>query len=244
MTEQQWLTCERPERMLDFLRQEEYEAWRAAQTGGEAPESLRNPLRPRATNRKLRLFGCACCRRVWPLFTSRRSLEAVVAVEGVADRLPWGNNLPAARQEAWKAVQAFPQDLAARAAHLLTVSTQEGRPLLERVVEAARLCAEAAVAGGLAFWGAERAAQAALVREVFGNPLRPAAPAFVSVRADPTVARVAQAIHEEGRFEEVPVLGDALEEAGCADPAILAHCRSDKGHVRGCWVLDLVRGVG
>jgi hypothetical protein len=53
------------------------------------------------------------------------------------------------------------------------------------------------------------------------------------------VAKLAHDLREGQRFAEVPVLGDALEEAGCTDEAILAHCRGPL-HVRGCWLLDLL----
>jgi hypothetical protein len=43
-------------------------------------------------------------------------------------------------------------------------------------------------------------------------------------------------------FDRLPLLADALEEAGCADADILAHCRSGGGHLRGCWVVDLLLG--
>ena len=53
--------------------------------------------------------------------------------------------------------------------------------------------------------------------------------------------RLAESIYEERTFDDLPILGDALEEAGCTDPTILDHCRSGE-HVRGCWVVDLVLG--
>jgi hypothetical protein len=37
------------------------------------------------------------------------------------------------------------------------------------------------------------------------------------------------------------ILADALEEAGCTDQGILTHCRQPGEHIRGCWVVDLVR---
>lgn len=37
------------------------------------------------------------------------------------------------------------------------------------------------------------------------------------------------------------ILADALEEAGCNSPLILGHLRNDRCHVRGCWVLELIR---
>jgi hypothetical protein len=56
----------------------------------------------------------------------------------------------------------------------------------------------------------------------------------------PTVLRLAKAINEERTFKELPVLADALEEAGCTDAEVLAHCHSPKPHRRGCWVVDLL----
>ena len=56
------------------------------------------------------------------------------------------------------------------------------------------------------------------------------------------VALMAQAIYDEHRFGELPALADALEEAGCAEAAVLGHCRGGGEHARGCWVLDLLLG--
>ena len=89
---------------------------------------------------------------------------------------------------------------------------------------------------------AERQSQAVLLRDIFGNPFRPAAafdPVWLAWN-DATIPRIAQAIYDERRFEDLPVLADALEEAGCTNGDILGHCRSDGPHVRGCWVVDLV----
>ena len=57
-----------------------------------------------------------------------------------------------------------------------------------------------------------------------------------------TVQQLAAAIYDERRFEEMPVLADALEEADCWDEEILSHCRKPGLHVRGCWVIDLLLG--
>jgi hypothetical protein len=57
-----------------------------------------------------------------------------------------------------------------------------------------------------------------------------------------TVARLATAIYQECAFDQIAVLADALEDAGCTDKALLTHLRSPGPHVRGCWALDLVLG--
>jgi len=83
--------------------------------------------------------------------------------------------------------------------------------------------------------------QTVLLRDVFGNPFGPA-----TVNAcwiawhDGTIVRLAQSIYEERAFDRLPVLADALEDAGCDNADILNHCRSDGIHVRGCWVLDIL----
>ena len=82
-----------------------------------------------------------------------------------------------------------------------------------------------------------------LVREVIGNPFRAVAinPRWLTW-AGGTVRRIAHDIYDAGRFEELPVLADALEDAGCADADLLGHLRSPGPHVRGCWAVDLVLG--
>lgn len=78
-----------------------------------------------------------------------------------------------------------------------------------------------------------------LVRDVFGNPFRPVAfdPAW---RSDTAVA-LAKGMYESRDFAAMPILADALQDAGCENAAVLDHCR-DANHVRGCWVVDLVLG--
>ena len=87
---------------------------------------------------------------------------------------------------------------------------------------------------------AERAAQIRLLYEIIGNPFRPTTlePAWLSWCGG-AIVKIAQAIHEGGTYAELPILADALEEAGCGNSDILAHCREPGEHVRGCWVVDL-----
>ncbi len=77
-------------------------------------------------------------------------------------------------------------------------------------------------------------------RDVTGNPFRPVAvdPAWRTA----TAVGIAQAIYDDRAFDRLPILADALQDAGCENADILAHCRGDGPHVRGCWVVDLVLG--
>lgn len=92
-------------------------------------------------------------------------------------------------------------------------------------------------------WVREMQSQCSLLREIFGNPFR-------SVTVDErwlmwsgkTVVKLALAIYEERAFERLPILADALEEAGCIDADILNHCRQPEQHVLGCWAVDLLLG--
>ena len=57
-----------------------------------------------------------------------------------------------------------------------------------------------------------------------------------------TVPAIARHVYDDRAFHDLPILADALEDAGCTDAAILAHCRQPGAHVRGCWVVDLLLG--
>jgi hypothetical protein len=90
---------------------------------------------------------------------------------------------------------------------------------------------------------AEKQAQADLLRDLVGNPFRPSPlDSTVLTWNGGTVPRMAQAIYHDWAFDRLPILAAALEEAGCSEPTILAHCRSEGPHVRGCWVIDLLLG--
>jgi hypothetical protein len=75
-------------------------------------------------------------------------------------------------------------------------------------------------------------------REVFGNPFRPLAwnPHWFTS----TVRDLATHIYARHEFTSMPILADALQDAGCDDEQILAHCRASRPHARGCWVLDAI----
>jgi hypothetical protein len=94
-----------------------------------------------------------------------------------------------------------------------------------------------------ATWAAEAvgaAARQALLSDIFGNPFRPVAlnPAWRTAN----VTALAESIYTDRAFDRLPILADALEDAGCDNAEILNHCRAGGVHVRGCWVVDLVLG--
>ena len=82
--------------------------------------------------------------------------------------------------------------------------------------------------------------QRSLLFDIFGNPFRP-------VAIDPdwltsTVVALARGIYDDRAFDRLPILADALQDAGCENADVLTHCRGDGPHVRGCWVVDLLLG--
>jgi hypothetical protein len=211
MTETQWLKCTNPRGMLRHLR-------------------------GRLSDRKRRLFACACCRRIWHLFTDQRSRAAVEASERYADGLIGADGLQAARAQALRAMlDRDGKTSVERAAAWVAFDVTAPRRVTP-VGRAARLLRSG--------WERqERLRQADLLRDLVGNPFRP-----VSVQPDWLAwnggcsVKIAQAIHHDGRFADLPVLADALEEAGCTDSGILGHCRGPGGHARGCWVVDVLLG--
>jgi hypothetical protein len=103
-------------------------------------------------------------------------------------------------------------------------------------------CSAAAFASGLEFTGPR---QCALLRCLFGDPFRPVSiPESVRAWNGGTVVRLARAIYAGGRFGDMAVLADALQEAGCTDRDVLAHCRTGEEHALGCWVVDALLGRG
>jgi hypothetical protein len=79
-----------------------------------------------------------------------------------------------------------------------------------------------------------------LIAEIFGNPFRPVTVHPSWLTSD--VRLLATGIYEEKAFDRLPILADALQDAGCGNDEILNHCRSEGPHVRGCWVVDLLLG--
>lgn len=119
--------------------------------------------------------------------------------------------------------------------------------------EAAHICASAAGDGPLRDglrvtraedrppeYFAELATQADLFRDIFGNPFRSVEFRLEWFTSD--VLLLARGIYADRAFDRMPILADALQDAGCDDDDILNHCREAREHVRGCWVVDLLLG--
>jgi len=86
----------------------------------------------------------------------------------------------------------------------------------------------------------EQALQVLFLRDIFGNPFRPIT-FFPEWRTDTTVS-LARTMYESRDFSAMPILADALQDAGCDNDDILSHCRGPVPHVRGFRLVDLVLG--
>jgi hypothetical protein len=242
MTEAEWNECADPQKMLEFLRS-------------------------KASDRKKQLFAVGCCRRIWHLIRDQRSRTSVEVVEQFADGQATerqlreaGESAEAAAATAYHAIHD-PFEAEAEASGLQPEEWVHGAWEVASVsssAESAAFDTTALRAADVRGWkaaaravvvtqndrtaeGSERAAQADLLRCIFGPlPFRPI-PLDPSWTA-PTVKQLTEAIYEERAFDRLPVLADALEDAGCNQPDIIQHCRSGGEHIRGCWVVDLLTG--
>ena len=202
MTEAEWLACVDPNAMLELLR-------------------------CKASDRKLRFFILACCRRVLHLLTDERSRNAVMVGERYIDGHATEKELNRAYQQA-QAVYA--REAWTEEPHVEWAAVEAACPFLLDIDTTANCAFDSEI-------GSEGTN---LLRDIFGNPFRPVA--FDPAWRTPTVASLAQAIYADRRFADLPILADALEDAGCTNSDVLEHCRTPGEHVRGCWVVDLALG--
>ncbi len=197
-------------------------------------EPMLRSLPGRADERKLRLFGCACCRHVWEKLTDEHSRRAVEVAERFADGEVDAERLAAAAQNAFEArVGGAGPAWAPWYVALTDYSKHPGYAsnVIGNVLYGLRSRARAK----------EAAAQCDLLRCIFGNPFRPAdlAPDLHAWLGGLLVS-AALRMYEARDFADLPVLADMLEDAGCTDARVLAHCRGPGPHARGCFVLDLL----
>jgi hypothetical protein len=228
MTESEWLASTDPQALL---------RWLTYTTGGGMGDGP--PLWFRS-DRKMRLFACACARQVWSRLQDPRSRRAVEVAERYADGGHAEEGLALARLGA---VEAFHE------------SGDFDRELVTRLFgPVTQLTCNAGLPRWFSVSTKLAPSQAALLRCVFGNPWRP----MVGCRCDPDVGacpcewcdltrgtpyQLARAIHDERRPADLQVLADALEDAGCDDAGLLAHLRLPTPHaLPGCWVIDCILG--
>jgi len=247
MDEAEWLACTDPTPMLEFLH-------------------------GKASDRKLRLFACACCRRLWSHLTDERSRNAIQVAERVADGLATEEDRKQASRDAQAAWDASlkaasppvdsPETQAAVRAAIMTgriwvwdleVAAGAICDVLHESayvasVDVAEACASfISQTAGRQVASVECNVQASLLRCVLHNPFHTMS--LDAAWLTPTAISLAQAVYAERNLPEgtldparLAILSDALQEAGCASAEILGHCRGPGPHVRGCWVVDLLLG--
>jgi hypothetical protein len=205
-------------------------------------------LRNKASDRKLRLFACACARRLGSLFTDQACRRAVEVAERLADHQARPDEVIAA-EGALRRVQNVREELPVLLGSLLHES---GEDAAHRFLGGCSLAASAALAAfrlqnprhtiteaantWLTARDTDRARLGGLLADLFFDR-------FQNVRVQRAwqteiVVSLAQGIYEERAFDRMAILGDALEDAGCASALVLDHCRQPREHARGCWVVD------
>jgi len=218
-------------------------------------------LRWKASDRKARLFACACLRRLDHLLPQEYR-QALSHFERFADGWISAAELEAATEVVCNERDHGPFDaegqvmrarLARNGVHDVLapghrVESDELSPNTKDLLDLAVQCAYGAglqSAWYVADWAhtAEHRSQCELLADIFGMPLAPAPlqPEWLAWNGG-TIVQLAQAIYDERRFEDLPILADALEEAGCTNATIFDHCRQPIAHVRGCWALDAILG--
>jgi hypothetical protein len=220
VTESEWETSQQPEEMLKFLK-------------------------GKAGDRKFRLFLIACSRRVLPSDADTDMIEALAVAERFADGKATKRELTHARtvlhgqhmyrSKKWPLLYS---------SHIRSVpawhSTREhmGKAASQGSQSCAWSSARLLLAGIMAmtYPGKEFEAQSNLIRDLFGNPFRPIAldPSWLTS----TATALARLMYDSRDFSAMPILADALQDAGCDNADILDHCRGPGPHVRGCWVVD------
>jgi hypothetical protein len=218
-------------------------------------QALLRPLGTRKIDkRKLRLLGCAFCRRLRSPCTeqSRRIELAEMYADGLVKTAELHEAESAALRilelSSWSSTLEMGESQHARkdaAEAVFTLLMPNCN--VASIVRIAALIRSAAL-GILK----EETMHAHLVRDVFTNRIRKSkthlASALLTWR-DATIPKLAHAAYDERELpsghldaKRLAILADALEEAGCTNEDVLAHLRGPGPHVRGCWVLDLLLG--
>ena len=193
--------------------------------------------------RKVRLYSCACCRFANRIHQNDWITKAVERAELYADRKLAASTMERWQREAnkrWRGSGQGLQPLPPIAGVYLAVHdacemTEDGHyywswKRLSSRPESSGQQTEAAV----------QALLLPLLRDIFGNPFRPVT--FDPAWRTSDVMLLAKGIYADKAFDRMPILADALQDAGCDAAELLDHCCGPGPHVRGCWAVDLVLG--
>lgn len=187
------------------------------------------------TRRRLRLLSIACCRMAWYLLTEHHRAVIEACDQQIETEPSTGEKL------------TIPEALnAENQSELYWRSVGEGDAIRDARA-AVEFCADASapLAGAMEVLrltdpAVGKNAQIKLLVCILGSPSQPVGP--TQEWRTSTVLAIAHQMYDSRDFNHMPVLADALEEAGCTSPTVLHHCRSDGPHARGCWVVDLLLG--
>jgi hypothetical protein len=227
----------------------------------ESAEPLLVEPLPALTPRRLRLFAVACAEQLLQEHPLRpEALDVLRYAEDVADEPRFVRELRDRASEYEETMQAritgkwtapvaimnqvlAPFPIEAALATCRTLALARGGQLRPEATTDRRLRTLGSQVEGEALPrvldGAARSGS--LLREIVGNPFRP--PRFDPSWRTSDVMLLARGIYDDRAFDRMPILADALQDAGCDSEDILAHCRDPHAtHVRGCWVVDLVLG--
>ena len=265
MSDADWQQCDNPMTMLTFLEMQkptmQVTRMRTSSWGGIHPVQVTvNP----SLQRKLRLMACACCRRIWHRLPEGAYRHAVVVAEQYADgkateqelksaqamlnpnKLPFGETT---REKIHRAItsatRTFPEENVGRLIYVALSTAWEIGELASVPLEVwhARTSQWRAYSDvrNSSVYREEQLLRANLIRDVVPSPFHKIEfdPAWRSW-CDETITHLARATYDEYRLDNLFILADALEEAGCVEPSIINHCRQAGPHIRGCWVLDLI----
>ena len=201
-------------------------------------------LNGKVSDRKLRLFGVECCWLCHHIRNDDASRNRLEIIELYADGAKADADLRAAAADAWEVAADYTSvgSGSPEVGSAAWIEQMDKGSAFEAIGFLAHLPSPRLVDTiiNLENFASFEYQLRPLLREIFGNPFRPVTfdPAW---RTD-TVLALARQMYASRDFGGMPILADALQDAGCDNPDVLNHCRGDGPHVRGCWVVDLVLG--
>jgi hypothetical protein len=236
MTEPEWLAATRPADLIEFIF-----------------------FDTEVSDRRLRLFSCACAQRVCHLTVDEAFAGLVELAEAYADERVAADVLKARNSACTDRYRELHRSSSPAETFARMAALRCGYWASERkrdFYQPHDLDFPYPLGAAQDAWGAvshaggdergnqdgirEDQVQVAILQDIFGNPFRPVT--FLPEWRTSTVLALAQQMYDSRDFGAMPILADALQDAGCDSENVLNHCRSGAVHVRGCWVVDLALG--